>query len=744
MELREGRAVFSILVALAVAPVIAPDAKGQQPTDITLTAEFANGQTVYRVGETISLQLAFAASLPNTYAMSTRSYDRSGRLNLEEFHVSPAGRDPLYNYYNGGLFAAFLGGGLFGGPRYLGSEPQIIQEDLNEWVALDKPGQYSLYVTSGRITRRVGSKWQPIHVRSNTLSFEVIEATPGWQHRAVASATAVLGNSSSTQEEKRSAFRTLRFLDSTGSIAELVRQLGDPKNKEAWDCVAGLIGSSHQELVVRELEAKFALPDTAITADYTLTLAATQFLLNRGPLSAYPAQNPEQQKVWRSRLEERLKSFGHLRESLYEQALNLIGSKTGAAQAETVRALLMRPYSSPYEMKPIAGLPANILASAFSLLNPDEQARLLESFWARLNVPAMEGPLEAILDQPEIPHQTLRDSALRRLYKLDPGDGRRYVLAEIRQPHVDRGIFTVSGKSLGLLPDKTLPRFDELLANRLAQQESYTKDLDAQLIGRYATKAILARIERLYAPAPEGTWDCAAQSGLMTYFLRLDPDYAVEHLKGLVGPCDSDAFRVVTKMGRWPEVEPSVIQQLDNPNVWIARAAAETLAKYGGPNAEAAMWERLRKFHRQWAPREKELWNSPQMAQDASNAIDFEFGLAEALGKAQGWILSNSQITELECLSLGQLKDEVSRWHWHSPLNLSVTVGIGNPVHADINGIFFEPDMDSLRAKLAQFPSGTEFHLRPYGTEEQVRPVIQAIRNLADEHGLVVKVERAN
>ena len=52
--------------------------------------------------------------------------------------------------------------------------------------------------------------------------------------------------------------------------------------------------------------------------------------------------------------------------------------------------------------------------------------------------------------------------------------------------------------------------------------------------------------------------------------------------------------------------------------------------------------------------------------------------------------------------------------------------------------------MDSLRAKLAQFPSGTEFHLRPYGTEEQVRPVIQAIRNLADEHGLVVKVERAN
>lgn len=736
--------MFSVLVALAFAPVIAPDAKGQQPTDVTLTVEFANGQTVYQVGETIPLQLTFTASLPNTYEMSTRSYDRSGRLNLEEFHVSPAGRDPLDNYYNGGLFGGFIGGGLSSGPRYLGSEPQIVHEDLNEWVALDRPGQYSLYVTSGRITRRVGSEWQPVHVRSRTLGFEVIEASPNWQDRTVASATAVLSNPGSTQEERRSAFRRLRFLDSPGSIAELVRQLGNPKAKESWDCVAGLIGSSHQELVLHELEAKFATPDTAITADYILTLAATQFLLNRGPLPPYPTQNPDQQKLWKSKLEERLKSFGDLREGLYEKALNIVGSKMGTAQAETVRAFLMRPYRSPSEMKPLVGLSANVLSSSFSLLDPDEQATLLDLFWARLNVPAMKGPLEAILDQPKIPHQTLRDTVLRRLYELDPGDGGRYILAEIRQPHVDRGIFTVSGKTLGLLPDKTLPQFDDMLANRLAQPESYTKDLDAQLIGRYATEAILPRMERLYAPAPEGTWDCAAQTGLMTYFLRVDQDYAVAHLKGLVGPCVSDALRAVTKMGRWSEVEPSVIQQLDNSNVWIARAAAETLAQYGGPNAEAAMWERLRKFNRQWEPREKELWNSPKMAQDASDAIAFEFGLVEALGKAQGWILSNSQITELERLSLGQMKDEVSRWHWHSPLSLSVNVGFGGPFHADINGIFFEQDLDSLRAKLAQFPSGTEFHLTSYGTDEQTKPVIQAIQDLADERGFVVKVERAN
>lgn len=222
MGLREPRAVFLVLGALAVALVVTPRAHAEQPTEVTLSVGFANGQTLFHVGETISLELAFAASVQNTYEMSTRSNDRSGRLDLEEFHVSPAARDPLYNYYNGGLFGGFIGGGLSSGPRYLGSEPQTIHEDLNEWVALDKPGQYSLYVTSGRVTRRVGSQWQPAKVRSNILSFELIEAGPDWQERTVASATAVLDNSGSTQEEIRSAFRTLRFLDSPGSIRELV------------------------------------------------------------------------------------------------------------------------------------------------------------------------------------------------------------------------------------------------------------------------------------------------------------------------------------------------------------------------------------------------------------------------------------------------------------------------------------------------------------------------------------------
>jgi hypothetical protein len=69
---------------------------------------------------------------------------------MEQFHVTPSGRDPLANYYGIG---GYMGGGL-GSSQVLNNEPVIMREDLNEWVALDEPGHYTLTVTTTRISRR--------------------------------------------------------------------------------------------------------------------------------------------------------------------------------------------------------------------------------------------------------------------------------------------------------------------------------------------------------------------------------------------------------------------------------------------------------------------------------------------------------------------------------------------------------------------------------------------------------------
>ena len=119
-----------------------------------------------------------------------------------------------------------MGGGL-GSSRVLSSEPQVMEEDLNEWVALDDPGHYTLYVATGRVSRRGPTKDEPLHLRSNSLEFDVIAASPKWQEQTLAAAVSVLGSTASTDDEKREAIRALRFLDSPRSIRELARQMGN-------------------------------------------------------------------------------------------------------------------------------------------------------------------------------------------------------------------------------------------------------------------------------------------------------------------------------------------------------------------------------------------------------------------------------------------------------------------------------------------------------------------------------------
>jgi hypothetical protein len=129
----------------------------------------------------------------------------------------------------------------------------------------------------------------------------------------------------------------------------------------------------------------------------------------------------------------------------------------------------------------------------------------------------------------DIKHQMLRDIAMERLYELDPDAAKPYILDEISHPHVDNSKGMVKAKTLGVLPQETLPEFDEILVARLERKDSHTLPLDAQLIARYSTKKILPRVKPLYETAP-GRWDCATEDGFVLYFLRTEPDYGVQRL----------------------------------------------------------------------------------------------------------------------------------------------------------------------------------------------------------------------
>jgi hypothetical protein len=500
-----------------------------------------------------------------------------------------------------------------------------------------------------------------------------------------------------------------------------------------------LAGSRHQDQVVQELERQMNSPDTAITGDYLYTLTKLKMQLEHQPLPPYPKEDAQQQKIWQERMQEREKEFTELEDALFGETAALVPTKQGRARAETVETLLLRPARGSQDVKPLTALPGPEIASAFLALSPDQQWTLLSTFWERLRVPAMANALETIVGEADIKHQMLRDTAMQRLYELDPDAAKPYVIEEIRHPHVDNNMGTVKAKTLGVLPQATLPQFDDLLVARLERRDSHTMPLDAQLIARYSTKAILPRVKSLYETAP-GRWDCVTEDGFVLYFLRTEPEYGVQRLAAAPTFCMTESIPEVIKMKRWGEIEAKAIAQLDNPDLNRARQAAETLAKYGSAKAGAALWERMRRFHKQWANRENDLSFRSSTPRDASEAIGFQYGLVESIAGAQGWLLSNEQVDELEKLALGSEHDNVKQRHWNSPVEFSLDFLFDGQLRADINHQYFPKDISSLCAKLGQYPSGTKFRLTIRGEEDRLAPVVRSVNETAVEDGLVIEV----
>lgn len=470
-------------------------------------------------------------------------------------------------------------------------------------------------------------------------------------------------------------------------------------------------------------------------------LTKLKFHLEQKPLAPYPQDDAEGQKAWEGQLKNQEKEYAALQDALYDKAAALVSSKVGLAKAETVKALIEEASSTPGGAGSLAALPPELIASAFLGLTEDEEWGLLTSSWEQLKIPGMVEPLEKVATQPETKNARLRDLVLQCLYELDPSEARPIFLEEMQRPHVDGGWYTVTAKTLGLLPDKTLPQFDEMLASRLAAKDSRTRELDASLVGRYATKAVLTKVKNIYERSPG--WDCVEEDGFVIYFLRVNPNYGVKRLAVAPSACMTNSLPMVVRMKRWNEVEPGIIARMNGPDLWRAGQAAEALSKYGDAAAEKPLWQKLEQFHALWAGRADELAiYRPDAKKDAREAMEFGGALVEALGRGQGWLLTNEQIGALENLAFGQERENVKQWQWSSPIDLDVNFFGEDYMQATVHQ-YSEMDMASLLGKIEQYPQGTEFRLNVSGPQDKVAAATAAIEDAAANRGLQIEESRS-
>ena len=79
---------------------------------VTLTLPLADGRQQFRPGEIIPIELEFNSATPKRFTVDGATYDRSGRLTIDEFVIDRIDdvSDPMLDYF--GSIGGSIGGGL--------------------------------------------------------------------------------------------------------------------------------------------------------------------------------------------------------------------------------------------------------------------------------------------------------------------------------------------------------------------------------------------------------------------------------------------------------------------------------------------------------------------------------------------------------------------------------------------------------------------------------------------------------
>lgn len=735
----------------------------QNPPGVTFTLRLKDGKTRFRQGELITVEMLFASTLPNTYKVDTRTYDRSGRLYADTYHVEPELNtvDPLQDYLESLMFVTSMGG-LYSIPPPLEEKPYVIAQDLNEFVRFDRPGKYRLSVTNAR-TGKIDpasshrTKGQ-FTVTSNSVEIEILPADPIWRKQQIQEAKAIINGTG--PGDRRAGCRQLRFLNSAEAETEMIRRLRGNTDGCDGEFHFGLLSSPRREFVIREMETQMAAPDHPVTGSFFRTLTILNFLAQySSPMPPYPAANDEKMsKEWQAEMQKRRSALQEITAQCTQQLALSVSRKQGSALAVSLETLLEYESNAPAEKRTPASAArtaqiAAALPGVFLDLPSDRQYTLLTIFWKPIAGAAMLPALRRLIDRPSTPEEgtfsDLRGIALQRLFELVPEEGRAAVLKEIQ-----RTPLRIRPSALSILPDETLPELDQILSERLARHDPESEfDVVSNystLIARYATSASAPNVKRALGNR-FGKMACDIQSPMIAFFLRVDPAYGAEVLEQSLTArketgCYKSEFGSVALLYSSPELEKIAAAHLDDPEFEVAIQAASVLGQYGSAAAEQNLMNRLEQWHAQWNGREKEVQPQIENGTVAGEPAELEKEIVGALVYASAWIADPEKLNRIRQLCLtpsgrSEVDRALSDWNDHS---IKPTFGsIDNSLQHISVAQYTSESIKSLKRKLVQFPKRTAFVWKPANSggpdEEQLFNELKAFLNQHD-----MKLEKPN
>ncbi|HJQ34811.1 MAG TPA: hypothetical protein VJ866_21860 [Pyrinomonadaceae bacterium] len=590
--------LFALLLLLSAAPAaFAQDAAAPVRASLSLSGE----KKVFRAGEPIRLRMSFTSEREG-YQLDTTTTKPPHAIDKVTLSPDAGAYAWAADYTGGGMnhpdYAAF---------QNLSATPTTIELTLNDWYRFDRPGKYTVKISTARVAG-TGTGPGPhigdgprLNLTTNEVSFEVVEMSEAEEAEEVKRLSALLDAAQGRQAQAQLT-EELSYLAGEPSTREKVRRfVGVGSGNSAGASDLGLFIARDRALAVRLLEA--ALRDPSVPATHALLGVTTSLRLMlegvpRPPMSFIltPQGDSRTAEVQR------------------EYALELLASlpkRKGKSRTSAAMAVLT---SLPRDGS--AGMPTalrDVFVGEFETFHPYDQHYLLDYYWEQLRDPVLLPVVERMyLSNPGPQGYQMRTTALRRIKELNPEKARAYIIAEIRDPSSG-----VDEELLASLPDQTLPEVDDALLEQIKSAAPQSRRYDflalrqkALLAARYGSPAIYDGLLEAYR-AWGDKWQPDARGALLGYLARYNPQQAVplvEQALAQVGQGNDSTLLLEVARASYPaELRELLRRRLEGEDPSAVGSAAYVMSQRGVESDAPLLEARLERWRKDWAGHAAEL-----------------------------------------------------------------------------------------------------------------------------------------
>jgi hypothetical protein len=176
-----------------------------------------------------------------------------------------------------------------------------------------------------------------------------------------------------------------------------------------------------------------------------------------------------------------------------------------------------------------------------------------------------------------------------------------------------------------------------------------------------------------------------------------------------------------------PVLEQYMTAYLMHRTVNLKKAAAQSLGRFGSPEALGPLWDAFRYFHDYWKGKAAEL------AQNGEG-VGLEMELRNAIARGRHWLATDTDLRLMESLCVSDhcvVETEQDLGAWQKPLRIE----LHSPSSGTIAQYYEFVSLREMEEKLGQFPKGTQFVLTAPGSASEAAT---AIRKYGAARGLTI------